>query len=366
MWAWLCGGSEMTISKWIRRELNRMYMPQTVIIDSKETRLSPKYCMTTLRFDPATGGRSGEIRCSERTDKHYYSGVMMCKSAFACPICAPRIRALKAAELDVLVKAHVEAGGSWGFLTLTTSHSRDDVPADFLKRMKQAEGGFYRSRRVKEVLREAGFIESVKVWEYTFGQAFGWHPHSHQLMAFSGDVDLERLEYLLYPHWALYCEKRGINVPSKERGLTLLPGQKCSRYITKMGESGGAGLEMAGGGGKTAAIGHYQPFDLLDLVAVHGPEHWALKRWIEYCCFTKGSHFVSRYPKLKALYDLIDPPEWDGDEEDKEFSHWVASFGPDLFALIVQHKLHGEVLERFDSGEKAESVFAWVRKVAGW
>lgn len=349
--------------KWIRHEANRRYLPRVVMINSKETGLSPRLCMTALRFNATTGKREGEVRCSEQTNEHYYSGVMMCKSAFCCPVCAPRIRALKAAELNLIVKAHSDAKGSWGFLTLTTSHSRDDIPAVFLKKMKRAEQGFYGSRRVRTILQEAGFIESIKVWEYTYGHAFGWHPHTHQLMAFKGDVDLKRLQRLLYPEWAHYCEKRGIAVPSRDRGFLLQPGQKCAGYITKMGESAGIGLEMAGGSGKTAKKGHFQPFDLLDLVVEHGADHWSLKQWIAYCCFTKGSHFVSRYPKLQALYDLEEAAEWDGDEEEKELSFWVASFGSDVWELIVHHKLKGAVLERFNAGEKAESVFAWVRDV---
>lgn len=338
---------------------NKRHLPREVTLDNRTQTLAPKFCLGRVI---AEDGR-GSVRKNLERDKHYYAGIFFCKSVHACPICAPIIRSRKSKEVQQVLDAHCAAGGSWAFLTFTAPHSRADDPMELLNRMKLAEGGFWRSRAVKKIMKGIGFIESIKVWEFTFSKAYGFHPHSHQLAAIDSGVDLVELEEALFPHWRNYCLKRGLREPSRT-AFKIENGSKAGAYITKIDclDNSGLSNELTRGDRKAGKDGHLQPFELLNLVCAHGPKHWALKYWIDYVCMTKGKHFISRYPKLKALYPVEETDESDFMNHPETESVLRATFGEDLWSIINHKELFEPVLDKFDAGMDPAHIFDWVRK----
>ncbi|MEK7247713.1 MAG: hypothetical protein AAB092_04490, partial [Chloroflexota bacterium] len=57
----------------------------------------------------------------------YYSGLETCRRVWLCPVCAPRISAKRAHELQAQIEGWLAGGGAVWFLTLTFPHDYADA-----------------------------------------------------------------------------------------------------------------------------------------------------------------------------------------------------------------------------------------------
>lgn len=60
------------------------------------------------------------------TGRVHWTGIKTCGSVWACLLCAARIRAARATEIDHLIKAHLASGGHATMLTFTLPHYSSD------------------------------------------------------------------------------------------------------------------------------------------------------------------------------------------------------------------------------------------------
>ena len=208
------------------------------------------------------------------------SGVASCGLIWVCPVCAAKIKARRALEIEGATVGHIASGGSLSMLTVTVRHTRDMPLVDVLAAVR---GSWARLKRLKSWSSLAAvLVGQVRALEVTVGEN-GWHPHQHLLLFVRGDVgrgDLGALLPAVCADWRrLVFECLGVS-PSVERGLHLLTfgmdsAAVAAGYLSKVAN------EVAGPNAKAGR----DPFSLLDEIG----DASSYARWIEYADGMKGA-----------------------------------------------------------------------------
>lgn len=219
-----------------------------------------------------TDWREVQIRTSTKSGRAYFAGLMACGSVWVCPVCATKIQQVRAEEVRSAIASWNDQGGAAALLTLTVPHDRHDVLATLKADFTRALGELWKERRWSELRERFGIFGTIRNLETTWGEASGWHPHSHVLLFVAGGTDLAQLADDLFPVWQRVVARRGLGAVSRA-AFSLQDGTHVSRYVTKMsyGADWGPAEELVRGHTKSASGLRFSPFDLLGEV-VYG-EH---------------------------------------------------------------------------------------------
>jgi len=161
-----------------------------------------------VKFCGAPIGSAVGLRHSDSAGAGY-AGLETCGSVWACPVCASKIGAHRAAELATVLRAARADGYRLGMVTLTIKHKQGDE----LRALWDTVSGAWTSvisgrpwQRLEAEYDVLGFTRSLEV---TTG-AHGWHVHIHAMVMLRGDLegDLGLGEHL-YRRWAKAVDRRG-------------------------------------------------------------------------------------------------------------------------------------------------------------
>lgn len=244
-----------------------------------------------------------EIKCYGVGDGAYFGGVVTCGSVHACPVCAPTVRARRAAELSWAFEEYVARGGGLVFVSLTTSHGVGHALSVLWKGLPLAFRRMLDTRAMRD-FRDRHPFEFVRAFEVTYGRLHGWHPHLHlallTLEPWTPEV-VREFRTVLFESWRATLGRMGLPLPSVERGVDVRPA--CSgavgRYLTKVS---GLGSELVRGDTKRGREGRYGPFELL--AAAASGEGWASERWREFERTTKGARALQFSGSARAVLRL--------------------------------------------------------------
>lgn len=229
--------------------------------------------------------------------------VHRCGSVWACPSCAPVVRSFRAQEIDEGLSAHLERGGGAEFLTLTTRHHRSDALRDRLDLVVTALGYIFQGSGWQRRRNRLGYLGSIRAAEVTYGEANGWHPHSHSALVFDRPLtDDERADLAdwIYERHGARLEQAGVGAISRRHGVDLRPidnGEGLAQYLTKVEGGWTAGMELARSDVKRKG---QSPLDLLRLVVATG-ELGPARLWQEYEDATFGRQAIRWSNGLRAL-----------------------------------------------------------------
>lgn len=168
-----------------------------------------------------------------------FAGLGTCGSVWSCPVCASRIYAERAKEIQFAVNAHRATGGHVYMATLTIAH---DVSSDLRytrrglaeawRALWQGKGG----RALRQSLDVRHYVRAV---ELTHGDN-GFHPHLHILLFTTRQLTETDSERLLDSWQNVVLRKIGAeHVPNDEHGLRLTEAHRAT-YIADLG------LEISG------------------------------------------------------------------------------------------------------------------------
>ena len=195
-----------------------------------------------------------------------------CGSVWSCPVCAAKIRAERAGEIERVMAAHLATGGTAFFMTMTMRHRRDpatglhaplaDCWDDLAAGWNAAKSGrtFKQGRSLVDLapryaeryaaLRAQGVdylpgAESLRLLgiarfvEATYGEN-GWHLHVHAILFFSGQQDVVSVGNFargMFDRWRHTLVERGRLEPIADRGgLDIRPvygPEGLAQYSTK-------------------------------------------------------------------------------------------------------------------------------------
>lgn len=244
-----------------------------------------------------------------------FAGVWRCGSVWACPCCSATVRAARAAELERLAVAWIQAGHGLAMATLTVRHwskarlrpQLDGVATSWRKLQAGKWWGSF-----KEAFGMAGVTRAVEI---THGEN-GWHSHLHVLIWTDKPMDRETAEQMegnLYAKWLAKVTAAGLGKPTREHGVKVDPVRRgkegaadVAKYVAKLQEADGSaersmGNEIVRGDLKTGQKGSRVPFEIIADHFRKGDED-DLHLWWEYEEATKGRRMLTW---TRGLRDML-------------------------------------------------------------
>lgn len=254
------------VHKWVLQAAVRQLMPNHLTA----------FCCRSVLPQERRGVVGVEVWKSNTHGRAHYGNLMTCGYVWSCPVCAPKVAARRAEEVERAISNHQAQGGRVAFLTLTVPHWASDDLAQLLPDFSGALSAFWSRRAVKDALRALGFKGSIRALEVTHGRN-GWHPHTHYLMFLDSKADIGLVRPILYKEWAKTIQKRlgreinhhGFTLElvggGRDQGGTDEDAAQLSRYVVKSLEDSVWGVpeELTKGHVKKGRMGGRTPFALL-------------------------------------------------------------------------------------------------------
>jgi hypothetical protein len=279
-------------------------------------------CGVALRY-----GASGVVVRRLPDGRACYSGLYRCGDFWRCPSCRVTLGIRRARQIESALRQHVDAGGSALLATYTVPHTRDESLLVVLARL----AGTWR-RYAKHAWRDvlcAHYVGNVRALEVVHGVS-GWHPHCHVLVFVSPGLPyLTPVAVALAERWS---EVAGAEWRADVRQVARDGVAAVARYLTTDGIAG-ASYEVASPAAKVPAGRSYTQL-LWDYARYRSSVDAALV--YEYAAALHGVHHLTVSPRLRRLYDFVDPA-----------AGWSEIADEDVLALLDS----GEWLSILNAGE---------------
>lgn len=276
-------------------------------------------------------------------DGVHVTGVSTCGSVHSCPVCAPKIRQSRAAELSEAIARWQAEGGECFLVTLTAEHHQGERLSAVLADLSFSWGKMTSGRNKAELDAlgrswgddgaKLGYVRGV---DLTHGRN-GWHPHYHAVFFCAPGVTRRRVERTVFPMWrkvtgsvnrravANACDVTRIHPTPEGRDASVV-----AMYALK------AGCEVFRIDNKRAGSG-LSPWQLLGL-AINGHEPSAAL-WAEYSTVMQGKHAGQWSRRLR---------EWFGRDEQTD-----------------DELAEGTLVDRVDLAYIRASDYRQLRRIAG-
>jgi len=250
-------------------------------------------CGVALRY-----GASGVVVRRLPDGRAAYSGLYRCGDFWRCPSCRVTLGIRRARQIETALRAHVDAGGSALLATYTVPHTRDESLPVVLARL----AGTWR-RYAMGVWRDVVgrfYVGNVRALEVVHG-VNGWHPHYHVLVFVSPGLPyLTPVSVALAERWSRVA---GADWRADVRQVARDGVAAVARYLTTDGIAG-ASYEVASPAAKVPAGRSYVQI-LWDYARYRSSADAALV--YEYAAALHGVHHLTVSPRLRRLYDFVDP-----------------------------------------------------------
>lgn len=296
----------------------------------------------------------------------HYSGLQVCGSVWACPVCAAKVSEHRRKELSGAAEKHKERGDSLVLVTLTFPHSREDDLKDLLSRLSKAVAGMKAHRDYKRLKRRYHQIGTVRALEVTHGSN-GWHPHIHELWFVSGVPDLSLLKQELYSLWSSAAVRAGLEKPSLNHGVDVQNGDFAEAYISKWGHeptesTWSVDQELTKLNIKSGKSG-FSPFDLLRASSAGDKQAGAL--FVEYVQAFRGQRQLFWSRGLKALFEVEELSDSEIAEKAEDTAQEVCALSPSEWKRIVRYGCRLTVLLLAEKAGGADLVYRYIDQLPG-
>lgn len=172
------------------------------------------------------------VSVMQTTEAATYRGLHSCGCTWICPVCAPRISAIRRDELNKLLKIARHRRLIPVMLTLTARHDIRDSLSFLLNATKGAKRRFHQSRDWKAASET--IFGHVTATELTFGR-HGWHVHFHTIILVDCSSEAEAIASLLGLRTAWERGLKAEGLDCNDHGFDLLGASAAGDYITKWG-----------------------------------------------------------------------------------------------------------------------------------
>jgi hypothetical protein len=280
-------------------------------------------CGVALRY-----GASGVVVRRLPDGRAAYSGLYRCGDFWRCPSCRVTLGIRRAHQIESALRQHVDGGGSALLATYTVPHMRDESLPVVLARLSDTWRRYARNAW-HDVLGDH-YVGNVRALEVVHG-VNGWHPHYHALIYVSAGLPyLTPVAVALSERWSRVA---GAEWRADVRQVARDGVASVARYLTTDGVAG-ASYEVASPAAKVPA-GRAYPEILYDCARYRSSADAALI--YEYAAALHGVHHLTVSPRLRRLYDFVDPA-----------LNWSEIADEDVLALLNSE----EWLSILNSGEE--------------
>lgn len=292
-------------------------------------------------------------------DSAHYGNLQTCGNIWTCAICAAKITERRRIDIQELVDAHLETGGSVALASFTMQHNANEYLSSLLSGIQKASSSFWAGAPYQRIKDRFGIVGKIRALEVTHGKN-GWHPHFHVLIFFDNGMTPELmydLEGRCRERWMtrLSANDRYANW---ENGFTLRWGdQAIAEYLAKLDKeidddfvNWTEAHELAKSASKTARKGGRTPNALLSDY-LYGDQA-AGELWQEYAKAIKGKRQLVWSNGLREQYGL---KEEKSDEElakeQNEVAVLLAQFDSEQWQAILGNDIRGELLTVARAGD---------------
>jgi hypothetical protein len=250
-------------------------------------------CGVVLRY-----GASGVVVRRLPDGRACYSGLYRCGDFWRCPSCRVTLGIRRARQIEAALRQHVDAGGSALLATYTVPHTRDEALPVVLARLADTWRRY--ARNAWRDALGARYVGNVRALEVVHGVS-GWHPHYHALVFIAPGLPyLTPVCVALSERWS---QVAGAEWRADVRRVARDGVAAVARYLTTDGVAG-ASYEVASPAAKIPA-GRSYPQLLYDYGRFRSSVDAALV--FEYAAALHGAHHLTVSPRLRRLYDFVDP-----------------------------------------------------------
>lgn len=279
-----------------------------------------------------------------KTDKAFYSGLMVCGRVWQCPVCAAKISERRKKELEQAFSMHKAEGGKLAMLTLTFSHKKFHKLEDLLEKFGQATQKFMSGKRYQKIRDKMQLIGRVRVFEVTYGNN-GWHPHAHIALFYFNDVDLQEIRKEMYELWENACTKFDLKTSFKN-GLHLETSETAEEYLSKHG-TWSLEQEMTKAHIKKAKDGSLSPFDFLRNYLIT-EEEGLLYLFRDYAECFKGKRQMQWSQGLKKRFIIVDKTDEELAQEKTEDADQLGLLTYEDWKQILKYESRTIFLDRVE------------------
>lgn len=316
------------------------------------------FCGLSADYLPASPAI--EVRSHGLERRASVKRVSTCSNAWVCPCCSPRIRSLRASEVEQATTQHLANGGGLAFLTLTVRHGKGDTLEELRRGISGAWSRVQASRTWRKLRDSGQVVGVVRAWDMTYSQTNGFHPHLHLLVFFESvpaTSEVLALQRFLTVEWAesVRVKLGEARVPSSRRGVDFVAVGRTagdagavSSYLAKV--SGSAGLSAELLNPASAKVARPRPggrglsvWELLAL-AVEG-EAWAVRASRELFEGVRGVYVVSWSRGLKKRFGIGEVADEDAPDPD----------APEGSLLVEEVPLPADILTHLNASPEGVS-----------
>lgn len=321
-----------------------------------------RYCMTQV----APGAEGVSVHLGSE-GKAFYSGLRVCGSVWACPVCASKISERRKAEVQSSMAVAKAKGWNVLLVTLTVSHTKHSDVKFLAENVPKAFSKMWDGRAGVQLRESLGLKGYIRALETTMGKN-GFHPHLHVLMFVDRKLTPGQVHEFVSPQWQKMAVRVGLSEPSLDRGCRVDDGSKAGAYVAKT--SWGLESEVTKAQVKKGKNGSFSMMDLL-LLSEAG-DTLAGKAWQEYIEAFQGKRQLVWSKGLKAVLSVeeksdeeiaeeitgqeskvvavISPAAWKGVrllQAEEKLLHLVET-NPDVFHSILSAIVQESLLEDSD------------------
>lgn len=287
-------------------------------------------------------------------NRRFYSGLQICGSVWACPICAAKVTERRRQELEKAIREAKEKGLHIYFATYTFSHHKKESLEDNLSRFKDARHAVKSGRWAKEHKEKYGIVGSIEVLEVTYGHnSNGWHPHTHELIFTEKEVNLADFERDIRLKWKAEAAKHGLTM--NDHGFVLAKTEGAiADYIAKFGKEPydsnhvwGPEAELTKGhlkkGRGPEEDEHLTPFGILN--AIDNGHEELEPVFQEYALAFKGRQQLRWSPGLKKRLQVEEKSDEELAQEKQENATAILSIERPAWKIVRGNDYKAELLE---------------------
>ena len=298
-----------------------------------------------------------EIRRAKESGRAFYGGLIACGLVWLCPVCAPKVQSVRAAEVADAIDYWELCGGIVELVTYTVPHHRSQRLEELDTAVRNAYRWMTSLRAYKELARDLEVIGTVVAPEVTWGAETGWHPHLHVLrfrrsVGAGGRQDARTSatpDSALFELWKSAVLRAGLEAPSI-KAFKVQDGTRAAEYVAKMGTdtyTWGTHDELVRSHTKKGREGRYTPFDFLrnSLADLEGP--WG-SLWRDYAAVYRGRRQLRWSPGLKDFLGASESRQDDEIAASLGEAYWLlAELSDDDWQLVrgAGPRARGELLE---------------------
>jgi hypothetical protein len=310
-----------------------------------------------------------DVLYSPQNQTAHFGGLMVCGSIWVCPLCAARISEYRRVEVEQAITRCLATGGAVYLSTYTIAHKRYDSLSTLLESFLAARKRLKQGRAAQVLRKQFGILGTISVREVTWSKLNGWHPHCHELVFCSAEIDVAEYDKVVREQWFRSVEHEGLSINEHGFSVSRTYGSVAD-YVAKFGREPvhapwGVTTELTKGHLKRGhGEEHITPFAMLWLISQGHNELKPVFR--EYAQWFKGKHQLVWSAGLRTL--LLDNEEEKTDielaqeQQPEEEPVLLGKLNHEQWRTVLAHDARGTLLEVARTGEW-QSVIAFLSDI---